>query len=299
MALKVSPSPADLNINLTNILKIENFINDQSYSELIEYSANFNAKLCIERRLRMPFLDPQTGVAQKHSNLYLKKSQRLPGLKEGQIYTYPSPRWKNAKKSPAKFSNRPFYRFRATDNCTTMVATNHNLHLGAPSSIVPPIATTDGDVSDFQALIDAESNSLGAADTDSKDSQNLKDETMPKDWFYDDMDANDVGSEEQGDSDFDYNINGYKRKRRQVTTRKSSRKPKESESAKKSRSGSGGGSSSRSNSSRSKKSSSRSSKPNKADGTSRINLEPPSFDSVQGDLFNDGSGDKFGAYRSF
>lgn len=300
MALKVSPSPADLNINMTNILKIENFINDQSYSELIEYSANFNAKLCIERRLRMPFLDPQTGVAQKHSNLYLKKSQRLPGLKEGQIYTYPSPRWKNAKKTSTKFTNRPFYRFRATDNCTAMVAANHTLHLGAPSSIVPSIANTDGDVSDFQALIDAESNSLGAADTDSKDSQNLKDESMPKDWFFDDMDANDVCSEELGDSDFEYNINGYKRKRKPVTTRKSSRKPKDSsETAKKSRPSTGGSSSSRSSSSRSKKpsSASRSSKTNKADSSGRINLEPPSFDSVQGDLFNDG--DKFGAYRSF
>lgn len=296
MALKLSPSPADLNIKMTNILKIENFINDQSYSELIEYSANFNSRLSIERRLRLPFIDPQTGVAQKHSNLYFKKSQRLPGLKEGQIYTYPSPRWR-CKKNSMKYSNRPFYRFRATDNCTTMVATtNHSLHLPAPAAIVPLIASTEGDVSDFQALIDAESNSLGGADTDSKDSQNLKEETMPKDWFFDDMDANDMGSEEQGDSDFDYNINGYRRKKKPVAPRKSSRKPKDSDTAKKSRSSSGTSSNSRN---RNRKSASRSSKSTKADGTSRIEIEPPSFDSVQGDLFSEGSVDKFGAYRSF
>lgn len=291
MALKVSTSPADLNIKITNILKIENFLNDQSYSELIEYSANFNAKLCIERRLRMPFLDPQTGVAQKHSNLYFKKSQRLPGLKEGQIYTYPSTRWR-CKKNSMKFSNRPFYRFRATDNCTTMVATNHSVHVGASSSIIPP-PVPDGDVSDFQALIDAESNSLGGADTDSKDSQNLKEETMTKDWFYDDMDANDMGSEEQGDSDFDYNINGYKRKKKPVTTRKSSRKPKDPEMIMKKSSRSSSGASSNSRSNRNRKSSSRSSKPIKAEDGSRIDIEPPSFASVQGDLMD------VGAYRSF
>jgi len=33
------------------------------------------------------------GVAQNHSNLFMDPRQRLPGLKEGQIYTYPSKRW--------------------------------------------------------------------------------------------------------------------------------------------------------------------------------------------------------------
>ena len=292
MALKVSPSPADLNIKMTNILKIENFLNDSSYSELIEYSANFNARLCLERRLRMPFLDPQTGVAQKHSNLYFKKSQRLPGLKEGQIYTYPSTRWR-CKKNSVKFTSRPFYRFRAADTCTTIVPTNHSLSVGT-SSLNPVLASVDADVNDFQALIDAESNSLGAADTDSKDSQNLKEESMTKDWFYDDvMDTNDVGSEEQGDSDFDYNINGYRRKKKPVTTRKSSRKPKDAgDIMKKSRSSS----SSNNRSNRNRKSSSRSSK-GKPDGGGNRNfadVEPPSFKEVEGDLI-----DGVTAYRSF
>lgn len=37
------------------------FLNDSSYREAIENSANYNTRLCIERRLRMPFLDSQTG----------------------------------------------------------------------------------------------------------------------------------------------------------------------------------------------------------------------------------------------
>lgn len=37
------------------------FMSDTAYRETIENSANYNTRLCIERRLRMPFLDPQTG----------------------------------------------------------------------------------------------------------------------------------------------------------------------------------------------------------------------------------------------
>lgn len=62
---KIKMSSIDINIVSTpNLEKIENFLNDSTYRETIEYSANFNTRLCSERRLRLPFLDPQTGVAQ-------------------------------------------------------------------------------------------------------------------------------------------------------------------------------------------------------------------------------------------
>ncbi|KAL9696413.1 hypothetical protein quinque_015698 [Culex quinquefasciatus] len=61
---------------------------------------------------------------------------------------------------------------------------------------------------------------MGATgDTDSKDShQNSavqsKEEPLPKDWYYDEMALNDddLDDGEGGDSDYDYNVNGYKRK---------------------------------------------------------------------------------------
>lgn len=289
MALKVAPAAAELNLKMTNILKIEKLLNDSSYRELIEFSSNFNARLCLERKLRMPFLDPQTQIAQKHSNLYHKKSQRLPGLKEGQIYTYPSPRWR-CRKNTNKFSSRPFYRFRATDNCTAMVAPSLIVGPPPPSSLSSTMTSVDamevnGDLS--HSLIDAESNSLGAADTDSKDSQNLRDESlMSKDWFYDDMDANDVASEEQPDSDFEFNLNGYKRKRKPVTTRKSSRKPKEQgeTSSKKSRPSSSASSASRSSRSRKPASKSKAASSKSVDPTNRnfadVDRDPPSFADV-------------------
>lgn len=292
MALKVAPAAAELNLKMTNILKIEKLLNDSSYRELIEFSSNFNARLCLERKLRMPFLDPQTQIAQKHSNLYHKKSQRLPGLKEGQIYTYPSPRWR-CRKNTNKFSSRPFYRFRATDNCSAMVASSLNVGPPPPSSLSSTMTSVEAvEVNgDLHSPIDAESNSLnGAADTDSKDSQNLRDESMmSKDWFYDDMDANDVASEEQPDSDFEFNLNGYKRKRKPVTTRKSSRKPNSGESSKKSRPSSSASSASRSSRSRkpaskSKAASSKSADRNFAD----VDRDPPSFADVEPTHFRSG-----------
>lgn len=321
MALKISSTP-DLNVNMPNIIKIEKLLNDSAYSELIEFSANFNTRLCVERKLRMPFLDPQTGVAQKHSNLYMKRTQRMPGMRDGQIYSYPSLRWRN-KSNSLKLSSRPFFRFRATDNCpttTTTMATmsvppnpvtinnsNSNSQPATTTNSTAPTAV-DGEASDFQALID-ESNSMTGADTDSKDSS----QEVPKEWYYDDMNDNDAVSEEQPDSDFDYNINGYKRKKRGTVRKGASRKTKDtfggSEEAtsipKKSRSsggggrsGAGGASGSRSSRSSKKGTSTRSAKNNKR-VPEPLDIEPPSFDSVQGDLkLNENSADSF-AYRKF
>jgi len=46
----------------TYIIYFFSFINDLSYREAVENSVNYNTRLCIERRLRMPFLDTQTGI---------------------------------------------------------------------------------------------------------------------------------------------------------------------------------------------------------------------------------------------
>ncbi|XP_070497909.1 zinc finger protein DPF3 [Chironomus tepperi] len=308
MALKISSTP-DLNVNMPNIIKIEKLLNDSAYSELIEFSANFNTRLCVERKLRMPFLDPQTGVAQKHSNLYMKRTQRMPGMRDGQIYSYPSLRWRN-KSNSLKLSSRPFFRFRANDNCPTTMTTSippnpiTNINSNSNSQPAIPNATVDGETSDFQALID-ESNSMTGADTDSKDSS----QEVPKEWYYDDINDNDAVSEEQPDSDFDYNINGYKRKKKGTVRKGASRKTKDtfggSEEVtsipKKSRSSAGGGRSGASGSrnSRSKKGTSTRSAKNNKTVPEPLDIEPPSFDSVQGDLkLNENSADSF-AYRKF
>lgn len=85
-----SASAIDFQIaNTANLEKIERFMNAAAYQENIEYSSNFNTRLCIERRLRLPFFDPQTGVAQNHCSLFMARRQRMPGFRDGQIYSYP------------------------------------------------------------------------------------------------------------------------------------------------------------------------------------------------------------------
>lgn len=85
-----SASAIDFQIaNTANLEKIERFMNAGAYQENIEYSSNFNTRLCIERRLRLPFFDPQTGVAQNHCSLFMGRRQRMPGFRNGQIYSYP------------------------------------------------------------------------------------------------------------------------------------------------------------------------------------------------------------------
>lgn len=76
-------------VNNANLQKIENFLNAAVYQENLEYSSNFNTRLCLERRTRLPFFDPQTGVAQNRCSLFMAKRQRMPGFREGQIYSYP------------------------------------------------------------------------------------------------------------------------------------------------------------------------------------------------------------------
>lgn len=69
-------------------------VSDQFYQEVLENVRSYNSRLCSERRQRLPFLDSQTGIAQSHCNLMVPYRYRGPGLRFGQLYTYPSRRWK-------------------------------------------------------------------------------------------------------------------------------------------------------------------------------------------------------------
>ena len=111
-------------VNIPNFEKIQNFLNDSAYKEVLENSENFNTRLCIERRLRMPFLDPQTGVAQTHCALFMKQKQRMPGFRCGQIYTYPSMKWRKPKRQYLlHHQSYKAYQFREAHN-------HHQYHQG-------------------------------------------------------------------------------------------------------------------------------------------------------------------------
>ena len=104
------------------------------YEEMIRNAAAYNRKIRIETKMRLPFLDSQTGVAQNHSDLIKTISQRqagdnacsktspnllcvnafnaiirsssrvlhivfvtLTGIRPGQVYSYPAKRWKKKR----------------------------------------------------------------------------------------------------------------------------------------------------------------------------------------------------------
>ncbi|XP_012529787.1 zinc finger protein DPF3 isoform X2 [Monomorium pharaonis] len=171
-------------VNESNLSKIESFLNDTAYREAIENSSNYNSRLCRERRLRMPFLDSQTGVAQNHSALFMSSRERLPGLLHGQIYTYPSKRWRKKRRQYLM----------------------HYLHPKRPR----------GDIEDGTEGVET----ITHVNDDSKDSVALKDEHSKDAWYYDEQDMLDMDAYEEPDPDSDYDYEeSYSSKRKRRKTR--------------------------------------------------------------------------------
>ncbi|GLG95912.1 Zinc finger protein DPF3 [Gryllus bimaculatus] len=185
-------------VNPSVLVKIESFFSDPAYREAIENSANYNTRLCIERRLRMPFLDSQTGVAQNHSNLFMTPRQRIPGLVEGQIYTYPSKRWRKKRRQYLMNFMQP--RRKELD----------------PESDMHTISTVENPA---------------ACNEDSKDSVGLKDEAakfgvMQDAWYYDEIDMQEMEGFDEPDPDSDYDYEeSYKRKKKPKKVTRNSDSP--------------------------------------------------------------------------
>uniref|UniRef100_A0AAV2JC79 FYVE-type domain-containing protein n=1 Tax=Knipowitschia caucasica TaxID=637954 RepID=A0AAV2JC79_KNICA len=56
-------------------------LGDQFYKDAIEQCRSYNARLCAERSVRLPFLDSQTGVAQNNCYIWMERHHRNPGPK--------------------------------------------------------------------------------------------------------------------------------------------------------------------------------------------------------------------------
>lgn len=309
-------SALDIQIsNPPNLEKIENFLKDSTYRETIEVSANFNTRLCIERRLRLPFLDPQTGVAQNHSNLFMDKRQRMPGFRQGQIYTYPAARWRKSRRQYLskmyRFPDRPFQALRKEEsvslaipsgagNAAAAAAASAAAAAAAAAVVAVPLPPTLPPEPDFNGALLEESSSLGGAgDTsDSKDSQQHLKEELPKEWFYDDMDINEIDSLEEpkspADDEYDYDPRyGNKKRRKRRPGKKSLGTP--TETSRKSRSsGGGGGASGSRGGGRGRRKAPKDATSRLLDPPSPIGTEPPSFETAAaavGEIAADDHGD--------
>ncbi|XP_039281260.1 zinc finger protein neuro-d4 isoform X3 [Nilaparvata lugens] len=203
-------------VNQSVLSRIESFMNDSAYRETIENSANFNTRLCIERRLRMPFLDPQTGLAQNHSNLFMSARQRLPGLSQGQVYSYPSKRWRKKRRQYLMNMMQPLQRRKETAEMQPEAA-----------DVIMPVMADGGGGGVAGGVMGGAAvgaGPLSAANEDSKDSSGHKEEAAPKvtvtdePWYYDELDlhAMDGFDEPDPDSDYDYEEPYPKRKKKRA-----------------------------------------------------------------------------------
>ncbi|NWZ29711.1 REQU protein, partial [Asarcornis scutulata] len=101
-------------------------LGEQYYRDAMEQCHSYNARLCAERSVRLPFLDSQTGVAQSNCYIWMEKRHRgpgtapthpnppsfppnhprnlryplpPPGLAAGQLYSYPARRWRKKRRA--------------------------------------------------------------------------------------------------------------------------------------------------------------------------------------------------------
>lgn len=55
-------------------------LGEQYYRDAMEQCHSYNARLCAERSILMPFLDSQTGVAQSNCYIWMEKRHRSAGI---------------------------------------------------------------------------------------------------------------------------------------------------------------------------------------------------------------------------
>jgi len=77
--------------------KVDAFFNNPGYKAYLDNAVSFNRKLNEERKMRIPYVDSQTGFAQRPYNKERFKRERMPGQKFGQIYSYPQRIWRKKK----------------------------------------------------------------------------------------------------------------------------------------------------------------------------------------------------------
>jgi len=83
----------EIELNHDSVNKLEKFIATSKYKELAQNTMSFNRKLNEERKMRIPYVDSQTGVAQRHYDMMRRLEDRMPGRRADQILSYPQRKW--------------------------------------------------------------------------------------------------------------------------------------------------------------------------------------------------------------
>ncbi|KAF0310751.1 Zinc finger protein neuro-d4 [Amphibalanus amphitrite] len=104
--------------------KLESILASSAYLEMMESCKNFNKRLLVERKGRVPFIDAHTGLAQTDCRLWMEQRQRMPGVKPGQVYTYPAKRWVKRRRQYLNFFMQP--KKFALEECELSIASVQN-----------------------------------------------------------------------------------------------------------------------------------------------------------------------------
>ena len=84
----------ELSLRPDSVTNLESFLATSRYKQLAESTMSFNRRLNEERKMRIPYIDGQTGVAQKHyPDQQRSRRERMPGQTRGQVYSYPQVTW--------------------------------------------------------------------------------------------------------------------------------------------------------------------------------------------------------------
>eukprot|EP00794_Sanderia_malayensis_P020399 gene20399-22412_t len=94
------------------------------YRDAIDQVIAYNSKILVERRMRIPYIDGQTGVAQQDCHLWVSRVARSAPIREGQICSYPSRRWRVRRRPDFDRLNRAKVMHQEEMNAIASVASS-------------------------------------------------------------------------------------------------------------------------------------------------------------------------------
>jgi len=116
--------------------KHQEFFNDSAYKDYLENAVSFNRKLNEERKMRLPYIDGQTGVAQRHYNGMRNRRERMPppdnNVDPGKIICYPQKHWHKKRYQYLKYFMAPKHRFDPEADMHTISQVENPSAAGGP-----------------------------------------------------------------------------------------------------------------------------------------------------------------------
>ncbi|XP_037077347.1 zinc finger protein ubi-d4-like [Pollicipes pollicipes] len=128
--------------NANALEQLESILASPQYMEMMESCKNFNKRLLVERKGRVPFIDAHTGLAQSDCRLWMQQRHRMPGVKPGQVYTYPAKRWIKRRRQYLNFFMQP--KKFGLEECELAIAAVQNPTFNEDSSASLNDGSKDG-----------------------------------------------------------------------------------------------------------------------------------------------------------